>query len=291
MPRVGRRGVTLVELLVAMTIASAVGAALIKVMLTQSRATRQNEAWREARMVSRGSVNRLLNDLRSVEATGGLENAASDGRSITLRIPYAIGIACTGGTNPLIVSLLPRNPDDSTSFAGFAWRNAASGAYSYINTFTAPTVITPPSAACTLQGVETVPASGPTPAGAILSMPWGSPDANQRAGNAVLLYQRVRYRFAPSVAIDSAFGLFRAVNVSAGSWLEEELAAPFDSSARFGLILMGQDTAATAIPGSASWVNVRGVQVDLDGMSELSGIGGRKHLNVRTAVFFKNRAM
>ena len=288
MARHGRRGVTLVELLVALTIASVAGAALIKVMLTQSRATRQNEAWREARMVSRGSVNRLLNDLRSVEARGGLESAASSGQSITLRIPYGIGIACTGGTSPVIASLLPRNPGDSSRFAGFAWRDGTNGAYYYYNSFTAPTVVTPPSAACTGEGVIPVPASGSTPAGAIFSMSWASPDPAQRAGSTILVYQRVRYRFAPSLAVDSAFGLFRAVNVSAGSWFEEELAAPFDSSARFGLILVGQDTAATAIP-SAPFSNVRGIQVDLHGMSELSGTTGRKRMNVRTAVFFKNR--
>ena len=279
---------TLVELLVALTIASIVGAALIKVMLTQSRATRQNEAWREARTVSRGSVNRLVNDLRSVEANGGLENAAVSGKSITLRVPYAIGIACTAGTSPLIVSLLPRNADDSSRFAGFAWRDVVSGAYTYFPSFATPTVITPPSATCDLQGVFTVPASGPTPAGTILSLSWGPANPAQRAGSTILLLQRVRYRFAPSVAVDSAFGLFRAVNVSSG-WVEEELAAPFDSTARFGLILTGQDTAATVIPGSSFWDDVRGIQVDLDGMSEISALGGRKHMNVRTAVFFKNR--
>lgn len=286
----GRRGVTLVELLIALTIASLAGAALIKVMLTQSRATRQNEAWREARMVSRGSINRLLNDLRAVEARGGLLNAASDARSITVRVPYAIGIACTGGVSPLLVSLLPRDPDDSSRFAGFAWRQATSGVYTYWDGSTPPAVVTPPSGACTTAGVTPVPAAGSTPAGGIVSIAWSTPNAAQGAGNTILLYQRVRYRFAPSVAVDSATGLFRAVWDGSG-WREEELAAPFDSTARFGLILLGQDTASTAIPGSGSWPNVRGIQVNLDGMSDpaTAGLDGPRRVYIRTAVFFKNR--
>lgn len=240
-------------------------------------------------MVSRGSVNRLLNDLRSVEARGGLEFAANDGKSITLRVPYALGIACTSGVTPMVVSLLPRDPDDSSRFAGFAWRHAASGVYTYTNSATTPTVVTPPSGACTAAGVVPVPAAGTTPAGGIVSVSV-TPDSAQRAGNSVLLYQRVRYRFAPSVAVDSSIGLFRAVRVGAG-WVEEELAAPFDNTARFGLILLGQDSAATAIPASP-WTNVRGIQIDLHGMSEaaLAGAEGPRRVFVRTAVYFKNRA-
>ena len=55
---------TLVELLVAMTVTTIVGAALIQVMLAQNRSSGNNEAWRVARAVSRGSLNRLLADLR-----------------------------------------------------------------------------------------------------------------------------------------------------------------------------------------------------------------------------------
>ena len=55
-PRSRRRdGVTLVELLVAMTVTTIVGAALIQVMLAQNRSSGNNEAWRVARAVSRGS--------------------------------------------------------------------------------------------------------------------------------------------------------------------------------------------------------------------------------------------
>lgn len=238
-------------------------------------------------MVSRGSINRLLNDLRSIEAGSGIESAAADGLSLTLRVPYAMGIACSAGVSPLIVSLLPRDPNDSSAFAGFAWRRMTTGAYSFVGGGALPTLVPPPSATCTAQGVIQVPASGPTPAGTIVSIPWGTPDTAQRAGSTVVLYQRVRYRFAPSVAVDSAVGLFRAVRIGA-AWEEEELAAPFDAQARFGLIMLGQDTAATVVPGGP-WPNARGIQVDLGGMSESNFNGERKYLHVRTAVFFKNR--
>src|SRR4029077_5491532 len=84
----GRSGLTLVELLVALTVTTIAGAALIQVMLAQNRASGTNEAWRVARAVSRGSLNRLLADLRVAEAEGALDALTVDGKNITLRVPY-----------------------------------------------------------------------------------------------------------------------------------------------------------------------------------------------------------
>ena len=53
----------------------------------------QQEAWREARSVSRGGINRLLSDLRAVEA-GGLQAAAAGGQDFTVRVPYGFGVLC-----------------------------------------------------------------------------------------------------------------------------------------------------------------------------------------------------
>ena len=128
----GRSGLTLVELLVALTVTTIAGAALIKVMLAQNRASGTNEAWRVARAVSRGSLNRLLADLSIAEAEGALDGLTVDGRDITLRVPYAIGVACNT-TLPLAATMLP--VDDAqwsaARFAGFAWRDNSTSAYRY----------------------------------------------------------------------------------------------------------------------------------------------------------------
>ena len=47
--RWNRSGLTLVELLVAMTVTGIVGAALIQIILAQNRSAGTNEAWRVAR--------------------------------------------------------------------------------------------------------------------------------------------------------------------------------------------------------------------------------------------------
>ena len=63
-----RRGFTLVELLLSLVVSAIIGAALVRMVLSQARFMDQQEAWREARSVSRGGINRLLSDLRAVQA-------------------------------------------------------------------------------------------------------------------------------------------------------------------------------------------------------------------------------
>jgi len=50
----GRAGLTLVELLVALTVTTIAGAALIQVMLAQNRASGTNEAWLTSALVGVG---------------------------------------------------------------------------------------------------------------------------------------------------------------------------------------------------------------------------------------------
>ena len=89
------------------------GAALIQIILAQNRSAGSNEAWRVARSVSRGSLNRLLADLRLAEPNGALDGTTVSGQDMTLRVPYAFGVACNANniTGPgLTVSLLPVDP-------------------------------------------------------------------------------------------------------------------------------------------------------------------------------------
>ena len=97
--------------MLSMIIAAIVGAALIRMSLAQARFMDQQEAWRSARSVARGGINRLISDLRSVEATNGVTAAVAGGQDFTIRVPYAFGVMCatTGvaGTGPTTLSLLP----------------------------------------------------------------------------------------------------------------------------------------------------------------------------------------
>ncbi len=118
----------MVELLVAMTVTAIVGAALIQVILAQNRSSGNNEAWRMARSVSRGSLNRLLADLAVSNADGALDARRSTAQSITLRVPYAIGVACNT-TLPLVARCFRSTTPcgRAARFAGWAWRDEATG--------------------------------------------------------------------------------------------------------------------------------------------------------------------
>lgn len=295
--RSNRAGLTLVELLVAMTVTAIVGAALIQVMLAQNRSAGSNEAWRVARSVSRGSLNRLLADFRIAEAEGVLDPAAGmSSTSITLRVPFAIGVACNTSI-PLTVSLLPLDNTlwsaSVAGFGGFAWRDEASGQYRYRTTSVSVTTVGP--AVCNAAGLVTLPASaaGGT-AGRVVEL-GASSMGNSGAysslvpavGMNVLLLQLVRYRFAASVALPGSTALWR--EVLSGTPVSEELAAPFDSTARFRFYVVGSSTAQDAVPSPRS--DTRGIEIHLDGMSETvpQGSVAQKRIALTTSILFKNR--
>ena len=68
-----RRGFTLAELMVGIIVAGLVGTALMGMLLTEAKATSNRDAWRNARGVSRGTLNLLESELAMVETTGGIE--------------------------------------------------------------------------------------------------------------------------------------------------------------------------------------------------------------------------
>lgn len=274
----GRRGVTLVELLVAIVIAGLVGAAMLQVMLADAKASRQREAWRAARAVSRGSVNRLLTDLRMAEAEGAVAAASADGQTITLRVPYAMGILCNN-TAPVTARLMPVDTPswNGATYGGFAWRDTLSGAYVYV---TSGTTLTNGSASvCTTNSVADIPSSGGATSRVVqLSGALGGTPA---IGTPVLLFESVQYRFAPSTLVPGQLGLWRTTAA-----LDEEVAAPFDASSRFSYFVGNATTPQTTPPGSLS--SIRGLDLVLHGQGEVPGAAA-KTMNLRTAAFFKNR--
>ena len=284
----GRRGFTLVELLISMIVTAIIGAALVRMVLSQARFMDQQEAWREARSVSRGGINRLLSDLRAVEATGGMVAAAAGGQDFTVRVPYAFGVLCGIAANVYTVSLLPV---DSTMFAepgytGFAIRSKT-GVYGY-NTSAA--AIAAGTTALCLNGVydsiRTVPALNGSPAGRVVNLTRAvalipAPDR----GSIVYLYRHIRYEFKASVAMPGRTALWRTM-VSGGN--TEELAAPFNATARVNFYNLDAMPAQAAVP---TLVNVRGLELLLNGMSERTPAGSAapKTANMTTSVFFENR--
>ncbi|HYS70610.1 MAG TPA: prepilin-type N-terminal cleavage/methylation domain-containing protein, partial [Gemmatimonadaceae bacterium] len=127
-----RRGFTLIELLVGIVIFAIVGALFTKLLTVQGRFFDRQGMGNAARNVSRSSLNRVVSDFRMIEANGGVVAASST--SLTIRIPYAIGVMCKNIAAGTVLSLLPV---DSTTYAqagfyGYAWRNFIDGTYSYV---------------------------------------------------------------------------------------------------------------------------------------------------------------
>src|SRR4051812_50095722 len=102
-----RRGFPLVELLLSMVVTAIVGAALVKMVLSQARFMDQQEAWRGARAVARGGINRLLSDLRVVDAGGGVAAAGGGGPGFSIPGAPPVGLLFSFTPDPAGVGKVP----------------------------------------------------------------------------------------------------------------------------------------------------------------------------------------
>ena len=284
---IARQGFTLVELLITLIITAIVGAALLRLMMGQARFMDQEEASRSARSVARSGINRLVSDLRAVEATGGLVAAVAGGKDFTVRVPYAFGVVCSHLAAVTTVSLLPVDSAmyNAPGFSGFAWRNAA-GVYIYP---AVPAIAAGTAINCQNPGpdsIHTLPAAGGAPAGQIINLTGVALGPVPPRGSLVFLYRRVRYEFKASAAVPGQIGLWRTM-VTGGQ--TEELAAPFAATARVNFYVLNNATAQAAVP--APLTNTRGLELVLNGLSERAPSGSTvaKSAPVTTSVFFENR--
>ena len=273
--RRSRAGFSLPELLISLIVLGIIGASSVRLFIAQTGFYDAQVKQRSARTVARSSVNVLLSELRMVERTGGLEAASPT--SVTLRVPLSIGMVCGTIGGVTLVSMLPT---DSTVVAdgdvsGFAWRDI-NGAYTYLDGTTASNGA---AAAClgmanitTLDGGRTLRLSPALPFAA-------------SAGDAGFLYQRVRYEFGPSGALPGRLALFRTL---VGTGAREELAAPFDTSARFRFYQLDRDTSDVDTPALA---DIQGLELVFNATS-LRPRAGRavpERTLYRTSVLFNNR--
>jgi hypothetical protein len=273
-----RKGLTIAELIVGMVILSIIGMGLTRIMVMQARYFDHQKQANLARNVSRGPLNRLVSDIRMVEAEGGI--TAASATAITARVPYAIGVVCNSTATETNISLLPV---DSAMYAepgysGYAWRNGASQ-YRYI--MGGSTIAPGDLAACNAAGITTLSSD-------LAKVIKITPKLNDSAtvGTPVFLLRNITYEFKPSALVPGGTGLYRTV-VNAGT--SEELSAPYASDAKFRFFIGSSLTAQAAPPANLS--TLRGIELNMTGRSEKIP---RKSLAQApapfvTAVFFKNR--
>ena len=301
-----RRAFTLIEILTSLAILGIIGVAFVRLITSQARFTEGQMAGRNARTVSRNSMNIMLTDLRMVQDNGGLRYAARD--SVTVRIPVAFGLLCGTTVGQATMQVLPVDSamTEFGYYSGWAFRDSVSGLYNYQEAVTpAPfnTVQDGNSNICTDSAVY----PPPTPQGpGILPMNYVTSSGVQRtsrvikigdpvtfgtpnAGWPIFLYQQITYRFDSSVAYPHRVGLFRKVRSNTtGGAVVDEIIAPFDTSAKFRFYVLNADAAQDAVPADLN--TVRGLELMLAGSSPRAE-QGKKNMQeaLVTGVFFKNR--
>ncbi len=286
-----RSGFTLAEVVLSLVIAAIVATSFMKLSVWQSRYFDHETNARAARSVARGATNVLLADIRMVQDSGGIDSASANGKAIRLVVPYRFGLVCGVGANVTTVSMVPSDSAMAalSVYRGFAVRDSASGRYTYVSPNNpvgsdAPTTTTTP-ATCTGSGagqaqIRTVSLNGRT--GDLLDLKSGGA-AGARAGEAVFFWQHVIYSFSASTTYPGRLALWRTVENGAN----EELMAPFDTSARFKFYVSGEDTSRTTPPALSS---IRGLDLVLTGISPHASPADTAHLQAKlvTSVFFKN---
>jgi hypothetical protein len=270
-----RSGLTIIELIVTVIVLGIVGGGIVRMLTSQAQFYEHQGAGRNARSISRAAVNVLLSEMRMVEAPGGV--VAASASSVTLRVPYAVGVFCGSPSGVSTIMLLPTDSAvlAEPGFSGYAWRGRL-GNYNYVEGGAALTAPVPGT--CIANGINPLPTSVRVAVMPVL--PVGAP-----SGTVVLLTRRMTYAFAASAAIPGRLALWRRVDATGE---REELAAPFDAAARFRFYPLNANTAQDAVP---ALTDVRGFELVLDGASEASPrtTGAPQRSPLTTSVFFRNR--
>jgi hypothetical protein len=234
-------------------------------------------------------MNLLFSDLRMVhdggDAPGGVIIASPE--TLSVRVPYALGLVCGNGLGATTVSMLPADSVvlSMAKYAGFAWRDRASGKYTYV-----PVVDTVLNAPVTSLTPTTCTTTAKIASDTIGTRSWAPLDlkpisapAGVQPGAPAFLYQNITYYFAASTAYPGRIGLWRKVEGRAA----DELVAPFDGSARFKFFVRSVDTSTVTPPIVLD--SLVGVSLVLTGSSP-SAIAGRiaEKSRMETAVLFRN---
>lgn len=271
------RGFSLAELVVALFLAGIIGLALARLVISQARFVAGQDGLLQARSSVRAALNVMASELRAL-TPGGLRAATAD--SITLRVPYAFGVACQqsgGGTN---VSLLPGDSAifNAATASGYAFRDST-GTWRFVEPATVG------AGGCAPLGPAITALSAPGWSPRVVRV---TPNAvGTREGDLVYLYQTVRYGLAGSTAIPGRTALWRTV-LSTG--MRDELVAPFDTGSSFRFLVGSRFTVRTTAPSVLD--SVVGLHVRLVGQSEMTpeGRSAPSRFDLTTDIVFRNNA-
>ncbi len=272
-----RRGFSLAELVVALMLAGLIGLALARLIISQARFVAGQDGLLQARSTVRAALNVMGADLRAL-TTGGLRAATRD--SITVRVPYAFGVACQQGGGGTNVSLVPGDSSiyNTASASGYAFRDSA-GVWQFVE----PAAVASGTCAPVGPAITTLSATGWAPTVVQVS----PNDLRTKEGSLVYLYQTVRYGIAPSAMLPGRLALWRTVLTSG---LRDELAAPFDTGSAISFLVGSRLTVRSTPPALLD--SVVGIRVRLVGQSERApeGKSAPARFDLSTNIVFRNNA-
>lgn len=287
-----RRGATLIELIIALVILALASTSLMGVIRSQVRFADTQSTANNARYVSRASLNLLFSDVRMVDADSGIVSASDS--SFTVIAPYAAGIVCgtSASGTATVIALLPY---DSVGYAeggysGYAYIDTTTTGTAFRQTYqymfggATPVSIDSASAASSAPCRTATDAVSIFSSSAVAVQPIAPVQARYQPA---MLVRRITYAFGPSTSAPGARGLFRTVlNGTHGS---EEVAAPFDTSARF-MYYLNTGAKSPSVSG-ASLNTIRGIELQLNGLADhtVAGASQPQKAPMTTAIFFKNR--
>lgn len=287
-----RRGFSLVEIIVALTILSILGGAMTRLMLSQTRAFQYDNGGRRARTAARSAMNVLMTDLRMTQDYGGVSYLdATNHRRVDVKVPVAFGVVCQVSGSALIMALAPVDSFQlaTIKFGGYAVRNNTTGIYSYVS---GGSMTSADVSNCRTGGTDDIYADTLAVAGRTgkIVQVGGAPPGGTVRGSMAMIWQTVRYSFDTSKVYPGRAGLYRIVTGPASADTNE-LMAPFSWNSRFSYYTnpsQAKDTAATTAP--ADYNTVRGLKILLaaEAPDTVPGRTGPRKSPLITAVFFKN---
>ncbi|MDX2184041.1 MAG: prepilin-type N-terminal cleavage/methylation domain-containing protein [Gemmatimonadaceae bacterium] len=283
-----RRGFSLVELLIAMVIGVILGTAMVRIVLTQSQFVSAQRLSSESRVSAASGLGLLQSELRMIEVRRDLSSSITTANDSVLefRMPMAVGVLCDATTalvQPYDSTRQTMSGLGATQFSGYAVRQLT-WAYEYREVGVSGWLTMPgPSLACSAP-----PRFNQLPGHQIATFPlFPVPGytASQK-GTPIVLWNRLRYRFAGSTTFTGRRALYRVMQ-GPGAADSIEFLAPLDTGARFRYFDIGDVDAPRVTPPTL--LRIVGVQVTIPGMSQ-SRVANRPPETTRLAasVFFRN---
>ena len=269
--RFARRGLSLIEVLIAVVLLGIVGAGITRLLQSQMRFFSRSSNAKDARAVTRNALNLVSSEMAMIEPRG-IVAASAD--SFMVRVPYATGLHCSAST----ITFAPVDSLVSAQavYGGYAYRDTTAAAVTTYVASGGASLATALASVCTVAGIAVVPN------GRVLTLSPALPITTQ--GAPVLLYQTLTYKIAVSTIVPGRNALWRRVAGGAN----EEIAVPLGTGTRFRFYVGGALTPQDAVPGTLN--TLTGVELVLVGESERTspGINRVEKDTLRVPILFRN---